>query len=298
MHINHLNANFGIQDQVKFYTGSGGFPIIHVNNKNAFAVISVYGAQILSFLPRDEQVDMLFLSNKAVYEEGKAIRGGIPVCWPWFGPDPKGLQRPNHGFVRNQLWTLSETATTDTETKISLQFTERQNNEKTWKLPFRLNLEINISKILTLQLITRNTGDKPFSVTQAFQSYFNVGDIRKAQILGLEGCSYFDKLDQGREKIQTGIVSIAEEVDRIYENIENHLVLLDPVHHRRVKIKSDNCRTGVVWNPWQNKMADLAEEDYQRFVCVETGNMAFDVVQVPPGEQVSLLTSYQILPII
>jgi len=295
MHINHLNANFGIQDQVKIYTGSGGFPIIHVNNKNAFAVISVYGAQILSFVPRDEQVDLLFLSNKALYEEGKAIRGGIPVCWPWFGPDPKGLQRPNHGFVRNQLWTLSETATTDTETKISLQFSERQNNEKTWKQPFRLNLEINISKILTLQLITRNTGDKPFSVTQAFHSYLQVGDIRKAQVSGLEGCSYFDKLDQGREKNQTGVVTIAEEVDRIYENIENHLVLIDPVNHRRVEIKSENCRTGVVWNPWQKKMDDLADDDYQRFVCVETGNMAFDVVQVPPGEQASLLTRYQLV---
>jgi glucose-6-phosphate 1-epimerase len=295
MNICQLNASFGIQDQVKFIRGNGGFPFIYVQNQSASAVISVYGGQILSFKPSNEQVDMLFLSNKTLYEAGKLICGGIPICWPWFGPDPQGLKRLDHGFVQNQLWVVTGTTTSDRETNISLQFTERHNDHKTWKQPFTLKLEINITKILTLKLITINTGDKPFSITQAFHSYFTVGDIRQVQVLGLEGCHYFDKLDQGREKTQTGVVTIAEEVDRIYEDIDNHLVLNDPVYNRQVEIKSEHCRTGVVWNPWQKTRADLEEEDYQRFVCVETGNIAFDLVQVLPGEQVSLLTSYQIL---
>jgi glucose-6-phosphate 1-epimerase len=295
MNIKRLNANFGIQDQVNFETGNGGLPFIHVQNQSASALISIYGGQILSFKPIDEKADMLFLSKKSLYGDGKAIRGGIPVCWPWFGPDPKGLQRPNHGFVRNHLWEVTGTMTTETETKISLQFTESFKHEKTWKQPFTLTLQFSIAKTLVIKLVTENTGEKPFSITQAFHAYFSIGDINQVQVLGLEGCTYFDKLDQGKEKMQTGVVTITDEIDRIYEDIDNHLVLNDPANNRRIEIASENCRTGVVWNPWQKAMVDLDERDYQRFVCVETGNIAFDLVQTPPGGENSLITSYKIL---
>lgn len=295
MVIDQLNVSYGIQGQVGFEIGNGGWPFIRVQNQSASALVSLYGGQILSFKPVGEKDDMLFLSKKSLYEDGKAIRGGIPVCWPWFGPDPKGLKRPNHGFVRNHFWTVAGTSASDTETKISLQFTENLKNEKTWKQPFILTLEIYIAKTLTLRLITENTGEKPFSITQAFHTYFNVGDIDQVQVLGLEGCVYFDKLDEGREKRQTGVVTIAEEIDRIYEDSGNHLILDDPVFDRRIEIVSENCRTGVVWNPWHSGMVDLGEQDYRHFVCVETGNIAFDLVQVPPGGKNSLVTSYKIL---
>jgi len=295
MNIERLNANFGIQDQVNFETGNGGLPFIHVQNQSASALISLYGGQILSFKPVDEKADMLFLSKKSFYGDGKAIRGGIPVCWPWFGPDPKGLQRPNHGFVRNHLWEVTGTLTTETETKISLQFTESLKHEKTWKQPFTLTLQFSIAKTLVIKLVTENTGEKPFSITQAFHTYFSIGDINQVQVLGLEGCTYFDKLDQGKEKMQTDIVTITDEIDRIYEDIDNHLVLNDPANNRRIEIASENCRTGVVWNPWQKAMVDLEEQDYQCFVCVETGNIAFDLVQIPPGGKNSLITSYKII---
>lgn len=296
MDIDQLNGNFGIPNRVGFNTGNGGFPFIKVQNQSASALISLYGGQILSYKPVTEKADMLFLSKKSLYENGIAIRGGIPVCWPWFGPDPKGLQRPNHGFVRNQFWNVLATSTTDTETNISLQFTEKHKNEKTWKQPFTLTLEFSIGSTLALKLITLNNGDKPFSFTQAFHTYFNVADIHRVQVFGLEDSFYFDKLDHGREKHQTGIVTISEETDRIYENVNSHLVLNDPVYRRRIEIDSQNCKTGVVWNPWQKPMADLDEKDYQRFICVETGNIAFDLIQVPPGSQKSLLTTYKILP--
>ena len=295
MNIERLNANFGIQGQVNFETGNGGLPFIHVQNQSASALISIYGGQILSFKPVDEKADMLFLSKKSLYGDGKAIRGGIPVCWPWFGPDPKGLQRPNHGFVRNHLWEVTGTMTTETETKISLQFTESLKHEKTWKQPFTLTLQFSIAKTLVIKLVTENTGGKPFSITQAFHTYFRIGDINQIQVLGLEGCIYFDKLDQGKEKMQTGVVTITDEIDRIYEDIDNHLVLNDPANNRRIEIASENCRTGVVWNPWQKAMVDLDERDYQHFVCVETGNIAFDLVQIPPGGENSLITSYKII---
>lgn len=241
---------------------------------------------------------MLFLSKKSLYEDGKAIRGGIPVCWPWFGPDPKGLLRPNHGFVRSHLWKVLRTENTDHETKVSLQFIESQKKDLTWKQPFALTLEFTIGVQLSLKLTTHNTGDKPFSITQAFHTYFRVGDISRVQVLGLEGCTYFDKLAQGTEKTQLGIVTVTEEVDRIYQDVNNHVCLNDPALNRRIEIVSQNCKTGVVWNPWQKtakKMADLGNQDYKHFVCVETGNIAFDLIQIPSGGKHSLLTTFNIL---
>ena len=295
MNIEQLNISYRINDQVSFEIGNGGFPVIHVQNQSASALISLYGGQILSFKPADEKEDMLFLSKKAIYQDGDAIRGGIPVCWPWFGPDPKGLQRPNHGFVRNNLWTVTATNTTDTETKICLQFTETHKKEKTWNQPFILTLEFSIADTLGINLMTENTGEKPFSITQAFHTYFNVGDINRVQVLGLEDCMYFDKLDLGKEKKQVGVVTIGEEVDRIYQDIRNQLVLNDPTYNRRIEIISQSCRTGVVWNPWQRTFIDLDAQDYLYFVCVETGNIAFDLIQVPPGGRHTLETSFKVL---
>lgn len=298
MAIDQLNIDYGIDGQLKFVTGSGGLPFIKIHNQSAAALISLHGGQILSFRPHGADADLLFLSKKSIYGEGKAIRGGVPVCWPWFGPDPKGLQRPNHGFVRQHLWQVTSTDVTDNETKLSLQFIESQKKERTWRKPFLLSLEFTIGQTLTLKLNTYNTGDSPFTITQAFHSYFRVGDINQVQVLGLEGCNYFDKLDQGREKTQSGNVTIAEEVDRIYENVEHRLVLIDKSLKRKIEINSQNCKTGVVWNPWQKtskKMADLGNQDYKHFVCVETGNIAFDLITIPPSGNHSLLSSFRIM---
>ncbi|MEQ1559766.1 MAG: D-hexose-6-phosphate mutarotase [Methyloglobulus sp.] len=297
MDITQLQSEYGILGHVDFIEGAGGLPFIAIQNQNATGLISLHGGQILSFKPKSENTDLLFLSKKSLYEDGKAIRGGIPVCWPWFGPDPKGLQRPNHGFVRNHLWSVNKTASTDAETTIVLEFTQSHKQETTWNYPFVLTLEFTLGQNLSLKLTTQNTGDKPFSITQAFHTYFRIGDINKAHVLGLENYRYFDKLDQGKQKIQSGAVTISEEVDRIYEDVDHHVVLNDPMLNRQIEIVSANCKTGVVWNPWQQssrKMADLGNQDYKHFICVETGNIAFDLIQVSPGSSHSLLTHYKI----
>lgn len=296
MEIQQLNSDFGIADQLEIVPGQGGFPMIKINNGSAGALISVYGGQVLSFQPHDQVEDVLFLSQQSEYVAGKAIRGGIPVCWPWFGPDPKGLQRPNHGFVRNQFWQIANTeAINDAETKVSLMFNETFKKENTWRQPFMLMLDITIGASLQLKLTTFNTGDKPFSITQAFHSYFRVGDIKRVKVIGLDGCDYFDKLDQGSQKIQEGAISISKEIDRVYIDVDQDLMVLDPVLKRRILINAPNTSTAVVWNPWSKtsqKMPDLAHLDYQKFLCVEAGNIAFDLIQIQPGSRHSLKANY------
>jgi glucose-6-phosphate 1-epimerase len=221
------------------------------------------------------------------------------VCWPWFGPDPKGLQRPNHGFVRNHFWQLANTETVRSDlTKVSLQFKESFKKENTWRQPFMLTLDITVGQSLHLQLTTINTGDKPFSLTQAFHTYFRVGEIDRVRVIGLEGCEYFDKLEHGRQKTQEDAIVIDREIDRVFVGVDRDLIVDDSVLQRQIRINAPNTRTAVVWNPWvetTKKMSDLADDAYRQFVCVEAGNIAFDLIQLRPGEQSALEASYSLI---
>ena len=299
MDIEQLNRDFGIANQLEVVAGQGDLPMLKISNRNATALISVYAGQVLSFQPVAQAEDVLFVSQQSAFAEGKAIRGGIPVCWPWFGPDPKGLQRPNHGFARNHVWQLLNTeAVDDGETQVSLQFTQSNKKETTWCKPFKLMLDITVGSSLHLKLTTFNLGDKAFSITQAFHSYFKVGNTELVNVLGLENCDYFDKLDQGAQKTQKGVVAITKEVDRVYVEAHNDLQILDPVFQRRIHIHSPDTSTAVVWNPGAKtikKMADLDNDEYRQFICVEVGNLAFDQVKIEPGEHFSLQANYSVL---
>jgi glucose-6-phosphate 1-epimerase len=298
MDINPLNSDFGIAGQLKFVKGNGGFPFILITNSRATALISVYAAQVLSYQPAEECEDLLFLSQKSHYDEGKAIRGGIPICWPWFGPDPTALNRPNHGFVRNGLWTVVATeATADLETKVTLRFVETLQSLGYWQQAFTLDLVITVGNTLTLELNTRNTGTQVFSITQVFHTYLQVGNINQVQILGLEDTNYIDSIDEGVQKCQIGAVTVSEEVDRIYTDVKNGLIIDDTAFNRQIRITSTSNKTAVVWNPWTTKtkkLPDLEQDDYQRFICVESGNVITDVVAIPPGGEYRLVTEFKI----
>ena len=299
MDIEQLNSDYGIEGQLKFIKGSGGFPFIQICNRSATALISVYAAQVLSYRPTEEDEDLLFLSSKSYYDDGKAIRGGIPVCWPWFGDNAVGLDRPSHGFVRNGLWTVAGTeATTAFETKVRLKFPENAHNDHCWQQAFDLELEISVGDSLTLDLMTRNTGEQSFSITQAFHTYLRIGNIGQVRIIGLEGAVYTDKLDDDRQKRQTGTLTVWEEVDRIYMNVQNELIVVDAAFKRRIKITAADSKSAVVWNPWTKKSAvlpDLDDGDFRHFICVETGNIAGNVVELPPDGVCRLLTNFEII---
>ncbi|MGZ4999181.1 MAG: D-hexose-6-phosphate mutarotase [Methylomonas sp.] len=272
--------------------------MIKIGNGSANSLISVYGGQVLSFQPKDHDEDLLFLSEQSDYADGKAIRGGIPLCWPWFGPDPMGLERPDHGFARNRFWQIAKTeAISDAETRVSLIFNESVEHETIWQQPFTLTLDISVGPSLQLKLTTVNTGDEPFSITQALHSYFRIGHIDGVKVLGLEDCEYFDKLDQGACKSQNGAITVSSEVDRIYTKAAKDLMVVDPVFNRRIHIKSPDISTAVVWNPWSEtsrNMPDLYDTAYQQFICVEVGNVASDVIEIPPGGQHSLQADFSL----
>lgn len=301
MTIETLNSEFGLAGQLTFVSGPGGFPQIRVDNAQATALISVYAGQVLSYRPAGEAEDLLFVSNKAYYADGKAIKGGVPVCWPWFGPDPDSQGRPAHGFVRNRLWNVLGTAAGDdgaTQVRLGLAATEE--TRKLWPHEFGLTLEITVGSSLSLTLATHNRGSEAFSITQALHTYFHTGDIGRVAVLGLDGADYLDKAGDGSCKRQSGAVTVAAEVDRIYTGISYPLLIEDRDLRRRIRIDAGGSRTAVVWNPWQDiaaRMDDLGDSDYTRFICVETANAAAEVIRVPPGETCRLSASYSSEPL-
>ena len=299
MNIEQLNADYGIADQLQFSLGKGDFPIIKINNAHAQAMISVYGGQVLSYRPTSASEDLMFTSEQAYYQTGKAIKGGTPICWPWFGPDPEGLGRASHGFVRNRLWTVQSTATTpNQETTVKLGLVDTSETRDIWPHSFELSIEFTIGSTLKIELITRNIGEQPFSITQALHTYFQVGDIAPLRVKGLEDTAYIDKVDGGVQKQQSGEIAIAEEVDRIYLGVSPALAVEDPTLNRRIEITASGSQTAVVWNPWvdnSTKMADLKDDDYQKFVCVETANAANEVIEMLPGTAYSLSADYRIV---
>jgi len=298
MTIEQLNADFGLGDQLKFVEQETGFPMIQVENALASALISIYAGQVLSFKPAGAAQDVLFLTEKVIYKQGKAIRGGAPVCWPWFGPDPEGAGRPNHGFVRNRLWTVKATeAKADGTTFVALGLEDTPETQEIWPHAFGLTIAYTIGATLTIELTTQNRDQEPFSITQALHTYFTVADVAQTQVLGLANCPYLDKVAGGVQKTQDGAVTIAEEVDRVYSSVPNELVIVDAAGDRQIHIHSTNSTTAVVWNPWIEKskgFADLDDSEYLRFLCVETANVGDEVITIPAGGEARLTARYSL----
>lgn len=298
MIITQLNDTHAIPGQLEFIKGKGNFPLASIDNGKARALISVYAGQVLSFQPANQEHDLLFVSDAAYYQEGKAIKGGIPVCWPWFGPDPEDRGRPAHGFVRNRPWRVRATESlADGDTRITLGLVDSTETRGIWPGAFDLSLQVTVGNRLRVELLTRNSGDQPFTITQALHSYFNVGAIGQVQVLGLEKTDYLDKAGDGGRNTQAGAVRFDKEIDRIYLDVQPGLVIDDAALGRRISITSTGSRTAVVWNPWADisaNMTDLGDDDYQHFVCVETANAATDTVEVKPGREYRLGADYRV----
>ena len=291
-------SEYEIENELWFVEIEHGFTYIEINNSKAHATVSTYSGQVLSYRPKSQQHDLLFVSDKAYYEEGKAIKGGIPVCWPWFGPDPDDQGRPAHGFVRNRQWgvTASESLA-DGSTRVVLSLVDSDDTREIWPHPFRLDIEITVGDSLRVALLTKNTGDKSVTISQALHSYFQVGDISKVGVLGLDGTDYLDKVDGSARKTQVGPVTIDGEVDRIYTGVTGEQVIEDEALGRKIHITSRGCSTAVVWNPWADiaaSMGDLDDGDYRKMICVESANAGPETIAIDAGDEHRLEAEYTI----
>jgi D-hexose-6-phosphate mutarotase len=287
-------------DILTFSDGPGGLAVIEIANSLAVATVALQGAHLLSWLPRDEQ-SVIWLSRDASFEAGQSIRGGVPVCWPWFGPHATHPSYPAHGFVRTIPWQVKDTKTLDDgATFVAFRMIQTDATDVFWPHRSELELTMKVGATLDLDLITRNTGAEAITIGDALHTYFAVSDIRHIAVEGLEGCRYIDKLDSDKRKQQSGPVTFNAETDRIYLDTAADCLINDPGLQRRIRIGKRGSRSTVVWNPWRVKaerMADMGENGYLNMVCVESTNAADDVVTIAAGDEHHLRVSYQVEPL-
>ena len=293
-----LNKKFSINDQLHFVQKSSGIIVAEITSQFSRVTISTYGAQVLSYLPEGEVEDVLFLSEKAIYAEGKAIRGGIPVCWPCFSDDDSGFDLPAHGFARNQVWQVIATKLSeDGSVTISLALGHTDATMAIWPYEFSLVLEVVINDSLEIVLTTKNLSQESFTITQALHTYFNIRDIDDIEIVGLGKLQYLDKLTDFSEKPQQGHVQVAGEIDRVYLTPPPTVNLTKTGFARDIVITSAGTETLVVWNPGKEITSLLSDVDataYKNFICIETANAVVDKVLIDAGGHYSISAKYHV----
>ena len=300
--IAQLNKKFSWQKKTNsllFETGQGDIPIVAIQNEGATARISLQGAHLLSWKPKN-QSEVIWVSNQAIYAEGKAIRGGIPICWPWFGAHEGNADYPAHGFARIEYWqVLSAESISAEETQITFGLDTsllNQDRKHLWPWPTQVEYCFNIGKTLSLEVTTINNSDQSIRLGQALHTYFDINDIKKTTVKGLQGKSYLDKTKNYKRETQVGPISIATEVDRVYEQTADEVIIDNGT--RKILIKKQGSQSTIVWNPWlkvAKKMADFGDKEYLNMLCVESANAAEDTVIIPPGERHKLHVRYDLM---
>lgn len=298
--LQELNQQFGIKGSLVFVAGPGGLPLAEMHNDLGEASIALQGAHVLGFRARGQK-PLIWMSDEASYAPGKSLRGGVPVCWPWFGPHATDSSLPGHGPARTVDWKPVASGTLENgATGISFELVETEKTRQQCAHPLRVQLHVTVGCSIKLEMETTNLGDTPFTLGEALHTYFLVGDVRKVSVEGLHNCEYIDKMDGGNCLRQFGSLGICEETDRIYLGTGNLAEIIDPSMGRKIVIKSSGSASMVVWNPWEKtaaKMGDLGPSGYLKMLCVETTNAAADVVQLAAGATHRMLAEYSSQPL-
>jgi glucose-6-phosphate 1-epimerase len=298
LEIDELNARLGLKGVAEIVAGEGNLPKVRIHTPTAEADIYLHGAQVTSWRPAGAE-EVIFLSKHSRFEEGKAIRGGVPICFPWFRAKADNPQAPAHGFVRTRAWQL-ESITQEQGSIIVSMFTESDDSTRRWwPHDFRLVHRVSIGTKLKLELIATNSGSTPLRFEEALHTYHRVGDAEKIRVVGLDGVTFLDNTDANRESIQQGEIVMDKPIDNAYLNTQNTLELVDPVLHRRVQIAKTNSLTTIVWNPWEsgaNALADLGDDEWRQFACVEASNILNHAVLLAPREQHVMAATIAVIP--
>jgi len=294
--ITALNERFAIQGEISFSDIGGGFMVADIDNEHCTASIALQGAHLLSWTPKNEQ-PVIWMSPDALFTKGKSIRGGIPVCWPWFGAHVNESSFPAHGFARTSSWQVITTdSLEDGGSHISFRL-DTSGDSPLWPHITTCKLDIKLGKTLEMALTTDNNGDKPVTIGQALHTYFAVGDIRSTTVHGLDGRPYLDKPDGFRRKLQHGAISFSTETDRIYLETTDECLIEDQTLNRIIHIEKSGSASTIVWNPWQKRaeqMGDLGNDGYLNMLCVESANAADDVATINSGCSRTLKVHYSI----
>lgn len=287
--------SFCIPNELWFEELNPGYPVIKIKNNHATATVALLGATLIEYTP-DGEKPLIFVSSDVVYEEGKAIRGGIPVCWPWFGPHPTDSSMPGHGFARNRFWQLTSTSKHENYTELTLQFDTSVVPAELWSNRTTTEITFKIGKQLDVALTSCNNSDSEVTVGGALHTYFDIASIHDVSVSGLDDVSYSDKVT-GEDGTQNGDITFDKETDLVFLDTTATTIIHDQGNGREITVSKRGSTSTVVWNPWIEKslsLGDLGNNDYQGFVCVETANAFTDVYTLKPGGVHTLATTISV----
>lgn len=271
-------VRFSMQDQLV---------IIEVENAYGKFKLTPHGASLLSYIPA-QGGELIWVSETAIYSGTKPVRGGIPICWPWFGGHPTDSSLPAHGFVRNAPWqVVAVQALATGATQVTLQFEHSEATLAMWPHPFRLELVVELAEQLTMTLTTTNLGDESMQITEALHTYFKVADAKGIAVNGLEGSLHLDKLTHAAGQTQSEPVVVNPPMDSVYLNQTADMVIEDVAAQRKIVIAKQNANSSVVWNPGllgAEAFADMPNASWVNMLCVEAGNVLDNAVTIAAGQ--------------
>jgi len=285
--MSELDRRFGIPGVARVCEGNGGLPRVQINNSRVEGEIYIHGAQVTSWKPAGNE-EVLFLSTKSGWQEGRAIRGGIPICFPWFRAKADDPKAPAHGFVRTRMWQLESIVENESGVSVSMFTESDEQAQHWWPADFRLAYHVSLGSELRLELTCTNTGQSSLSFEEALHTYNRVGDVGNVRLLGLDTAHFLDNTDSNKEKTQHGDVKIAAQTDNAFLSTGGAVDLIDPELRRQIRLEKAKSLTTIVWNPWREGaagMRDLADGEWTQFLCVEAGNIRSDSITLAPGEE-------------
>jgi len=315
-----LNTQFGISGHLGFIEDSpvkgtppdtrpagglgaaSGLTVAEISNAQATASLCLQGAHLMTWQPRSQAVPVVWLSRDAKLAAGKSIRGGVPVCWPWFGPHASEPGFPGHGYARTVPWRVVESgAEPNGATRLTLRLVTSEKTRAQWPHDCTLDLTVIAGETLRMEMTTENTGASDFVIGEALHTYFRIGDIGEVRVKGLEGSDYWDKVGGSTLKKQAGDIHFSGETDRVYVNTAAECVIEDDKLKRRIHVAKSGSLSTVVWTPWTekaNKMGDMGQpEGWREMVCVESVNAMENVVKVAAGTRHTMIVECRVEPI-
>ena len=282
-----LDRRFGISDIARVSEGHGGLVRVEINTPLAHGEIYLHGAHVTSWRPAGSE-EVLFLGTKSQWEESQAIRGGIPICFPWFRGKADDPHAPAHGFVRTRSWQLYSIVENKAGVAVTMFIESDEQTRRWWPGEFRLVHRVTFGSELKLELTCINTGRTQFHFEEALHTYSRVADVKDVCLQGLDGIRFLDNTDANKEKVQVGNLTVASQTDDAFMNTQNTVDLLDPKMDRRLRLQKAKSTTTVVWNPWQEgarRLQDLGEREWMQFLCLEASNIMGAAVTLAPGQE-------------
>lgn len=298
MDIADLGSRFGRGDRLQIAAGNGGLARVRIANAAAEAEVYLQGAHVTAFRPK-HGAPVVWTSSESFFRAGKAIRGGIPICWPWFGAHETVGTYPAHGFARTATWELVAADVADAVTTITLRLSSPAPVPEWFPAPFELSYTIEVGTGLKATLTYDNVSAEPQTVGEALHTYLAVSDVRAVAIAGLAEVPYDDKVARRRTTEGRAPIVLTGETDRVYLGTASAVVVTDPGMKRTLRVSKTGSRSTVIWNPWREKartMPDFGDDEWPGMLCIEAANAHGDRVTVPAGATHTLATEVEVLP--